>query len=209
MRLAKLSDLKKAQGIATSDTSQDTYLQGILEMITAVFENYLGRRISYVASDTTEELDGGDRDIKLANWPISGGTSPGWGVSSVKEAADGDFAAATALTPPTQFRINRERGVLTRWPDASRWLSGTKTVQVVYRYGWIGPDDTPVDNVEVAPRDLANAALAQAAAYIQRKLEPLPTSVSPTGPGGSVAQSGDYSLVHGAKMVLDGRKRMW
>lgn len=203
--LGSLVTLKRRLGIG--DTSQDTLLADCLAAATGEIERWCDRTIVYAAADITEQrCGGGYAELRLRCWPITS-------VVSVKEAADGDFAAATALTQDGDYRV-LERGRLVRLPYGATWISAGEflqalpTVQIVYRGGYAGPDDAPVSGVATAPQNLQEACILQAAHLYQRRTRPGASSSGMAGPGGSLTFEKEYGLLVAVQELLRGERRM-
>lgn len=163
MPLALLSNLKPRLDIEASDTSHDTLLTALLTGVSALFDQHYERGFLYIDSDVTEQLDGGRRDLLLKHWPITS-------IVSVKESMTCDWASATALTADVDYVKIPSRGRLTRLPKGTRWLDGPRVIQVVYRGGWLDPDD--LGTIAYVPAHIQEACLMQAVEFWNRKDEP-------------------------------------
>lgn len=194
MPIAKLADLKARLGI--SDSGEDALLTAVLEGVSALFDAELERTLLAEDADITETHDGGGWDVRLRRWPVTS-------VVSVKEAADYDWASATALAADSDYRVDAGRGVLTRLPDGSRWLDGPDVVQVIYRGGYWDPAQSSFE-FDAVPAHIQEAALLQAQELYRRiKAGELDaTSVTAAGPGGSVGRSRAVGILPLVKTLL-------
>lgn len=203
MPLARRSDLKTRFGV--TDSVADGRFDAALEAATRMIERWCDRSLLYAAADLTEQLDGGEFRIRVRRWPIVK-------LTSVKEAADYSFASATALTSNQDMFINTARGWIERLPIGTRWLDGPGVVQVVYRGGYIAPDDDAIytDPVSFVPEHIQQACLLQAADMYRRQDEP-GYKVVFGGGGGAAGVTGGFApeikMLAAVQELLRGERR--
>lgn len=171
MPLALLTDVKAALNLSDDD-SQDTLLARLIAWSGAVVEEYLGRKLLYVAPGEgalgdTETFDGDVFEVRVKRFPIVGDPV-------VKYAYDGDFDAADALVEGDDYRLERQRGRIIYLPKGYRWPDGAQVIQVgALCGGYYDPADTdPPTGVAVMPEHIQSACALQAIELYRRREEP-------------------------------------
>ncbi len=195
-RLCLLSDVRDRIGVEATDTANDDAIRGIIRGVSALFDQVTNRTLLLNASDATETLIPSGDMIHLKRYPIVS-------VTSVKEALDYDFAAATALTVNTAYRVMNQRGVIFRL--SIDWLKKHDSVQVVYKGGYVAPGDTPAASETALPGELREAAIMQSQFILKRRDDIGQTSHSNTG--FSVTTFSPMNLLPMVRAILKKHKR--
>jgi hypothetical protein len=187
-----LSNLKTWLG--STSTADDALLTAILEGVQASFDRYCDRTFLLTATDVTETFNGGFDVIAASRYPIVS-------VTSIKEAADWDFASATALTADSDYRVRVSNGLIHR---TGKWLRGVDVIQVLYRGGYVAAGSTPGAGETALPDEIKLAARIQAEHIYRHKEQFGLTSVSIGGAAASVSSAG---LLPEAARILDAHRR--
>ena len=156
--LAKLADLKS--WLKITDSVDDALLTQLLTGVSERFAQACNRTLE--RASLTEYHDGGIGAVSLKAYPIES-------VTSVKEAWDGDFDAATALTENSDWKQDPATGLIHRVLGV--FLSGINSVQVVYTGGYLPPDQTPSGEQVAVPNDIQQAVIEQCRFAWQRRDE--------------------------------------
>lgn len=146
------------EGLADNDgvipDSRRFFIELMIDAVTARMERECDREFLKPAT-ATAELCGGyeQRWLALRRWPVTKAE-----ITSIKEARDGDFDAATAIEP-TAYQVTPEGLVI----HLSRnWADGPQSVQVVHKGGL-------ARYVGAVPADLRYGATRQVATWWQRR----------------------------------------
>jgi hypothetical protein len=185
-RICTLADVKDRLGIASTDTGKDLVIGRIISGIGSLFDTFTGRSLIVNAADVTEYYKGLSSQLIVKRYPIVS-------ITSIKEALDYDFDAATALVANTDYRLTNggAGGILHRmytyWPDVP------DAVQIIYQGGYCSAGQTPGSGETAMPNDLREAAIEQASFILKRKDDIGLTSVG--FEGGSINKSGPMKLL--------------
>jgi hypothetical protein len=159
--LIGLSDLKIFMSITSS--SQDTQLESAIGYASTLIESYLERQIttrgSLIEYHSIEPP--ASCELYLGEWPIIS-------VTSVYE--DMTRVYATALVADTDYIVSKPGGKLIRVEAGSgtlAWLSGFRTVKVVYEAGRLSPGASTPEGATAVPLDLAQICAEVAATIFQ------------------------------------------
>jgi hypothetical protein len=151
LRLTTLQRVKDYLDIEKPDN--DRRIDALVLAVSADLERRMGRSLFLDAYTETFSPRGDQLRFPLKAWPVSS-------VSSVTEALDRDFSAATAIDPDSYLVRD---GVLI-FVDGYVPFPGTDTLQVVYTGGLASTTDAIV----LAYPDLEFAARLQVALVLQR-----------------------------------------
>jgi hypothetical protein len=158
--LCTIADIKTPLGLA-DETRHDTFLTALIAAFSRRADNFTGRVLQDTGAAVTEYYRGGCDLLQLRRYPIVS-------ITSIKEAWDRDWDAATALVADTDYWISdAESGILERlyatWPD------GSGRTQVIYRGGFAEPDAVLAAGQTALPADLREAARLQCTMIFQRR----------------------------------------
>lgn len=132
--LATLAQVRQLLGFADGDTEHDALLTAILRRVSDRLARYAGRVsgglpcLEKSAGDIVQYFSPEARTGVL--WLPA---RPVVIVTEIKEAAYGEFTAATALVENTDYQLAADRGELIR---IGTWLAGDLTVRVTYTGGY-------------------------------------------------------------------------
>lgn len=194
--LCTLEDLKTRLGLGSE---QDAMLTRIIASFAAIAKTWTGRTLIAPAADATEYYTGCGEFLQVTAYPIIG-------ITSIKEAADYDYANATALVANTDYRLVKGglRGVLHRsWCD---WLALPDGIQIVYRGGYCAAGVTPSTGEYELPDDLREAAIEQCS-FIFKRRDDIGVS-SNSIQGGSINVFANMDLLPMVKQILDSYRRV-
>ncbi len=148
-----------------NDTDHDTFLEPLIDQVSARFETFTGRR--FTASERTETFDGGARLYYMDAFPIDLGETLTVSIDGSVQVLNTDyFVKATAgLIEFRSKTLNSEPNIVEIvWTGGYAVASGDGTVEV--------------------PDDLQGACLLQCAFQFKRRKEPGLTAVAT--PDGSI-----------------------
>jgi len=159
-RICTLADVKDRLG--ESNTAHDDTINRIILGLAAIFDNETRRRLIVNAADVTEYYTGRSPMLQTKRYPIVA-------ITSIKEAYDYDFDAATALVADTDYRMlaGGESGILHRCYCS--WAEVRDAIQIIYRGGYCSAGQTPGDGEYAMPADLREAAILQATFIFKRR----------------------------------------
>jgi len=194
--ICTLADCKTRRGLSTTDN--DTLLERIIAGVQSAFENYCRRPLLLTAAAVTEYYTGSGPYLQLNRYPIAA-------ITSIKEAADFDFTAATALVADSDYRLIRsgKSGVL--YSTLGSWDPNPDAIQVVYRGGFVAAGGTVGTGETALPADLREAAIEQAVFLFQRKDDMGLVSVNYQG--GAINKQVDMNLLPQVKLILDNYRK--
>jgi hypothetical protein len=194
--LCTLDDCKTRRGLTNTDS--DTLLARIIMGVHSAFESYCRRPLLLSAAAVTEYYTGQGRHLQLARYPIAA-------ITSIKEAADFNFTAATALVADEDYRVisSGTKGVLRSMLGS--WDPNPDAIQVVYRGGFVAAGDAAGTGETALPDDLREAAIEQAVFLFQRKDDMGLVAVS--GVGGSINKQVDMNLLPQVRQILDNYRK--
>lgn len=161
--LISLSDLKTFMSITSAGA--DTQLERAIGYASQLIESHLDRLVTTQGAITEyHSLEHPSRpDLFLGDWPIIS-------VTSVHEDATRAYDPLTPLVVDTDYIVSSPVGKLIRVQSgagAFNWLSGFRTVKVVYEAGYLKPgEDEPVGAAAV-PADLTQVCAELAATIYQ------------------------------------------
>lgn len=197
-RICMLTDVKDRLGI--SDTEHDMAINRIISGLESIFDQHTNRNLLVNASDVTEYYSAisGEKRIVLNRYPIVS-------VTSIKESYSYDFAAVTALTEDTDYRLLRggKNGILYR--IYTNWAAFEDGIQVIYRGGYCSAGQTPGSSEFALPADLREAAIEQASFFFKRRDDLGLAGVS--FEGGSISKFSSMDLLPMVKKILDNYKK--
>lgn len=142
-------------GVSEADQQ---WVEMLIEAFTERVEYETDRKLRRAIVTETFSTIPGQRSIRVGRYPIEA-------VTSIKEALDGDFAAADFMdTDSYEILSGGDRGLITLRYRPFR--SGAGSVQIVYTGGLLRTDS---GGSTWAPYDLRNAAIRQVVYMIQRR----------------------------------------
>lgn len=154
-----LSDLKTYLNLAGSN--QDAQLEVAIGAASGCIESYLKRQIpSRGAITEYHSLECAGAELYLGDWPIVS-------VTSVNEDSTRTYGSTGLLVVDTDYIVSKRSGKLVRavlGGGARGWLSGFRTVKVVYLAGYMPPDASTPAGATAIPEDLRLVCLEVAAA---------------------------------------------
>lgn len=181
--------------LGLTGTTSKTVIEQIIDGVTDQFAKFLKRPIFRSATRTDLLTGDWSNVLQLTMFPVES-------ITSVKVAADVDFASATALTANDDYRFEPESGLLFR--EADVWPKYRRGIQVIYVAGYVHPDDTPTGDNVALPDDIISAAIQQTVwEYNQRKS--YGQKGERTGDG-SVTLIETADLLPSVKRILEGYK---
>jgi hypothetical protein len=189
--LCTRDDLRERCNIEDSDTQYDALMDSIIRGVSGKFDIETNRTLLLNASDVTETFKGGLGVIIVPRFPIVS-------VTSVTESLDYDWASETALTADDDYRVVKKTGSIYRLHCT--FLSGPDVVQIVYKGGYVGPEDTATTSQTALPDEIREAAIQQAQFIFQRREAVGLTSTS--SPGLSVSTYSGSDMMPQVKSVL-------
>jgi len=136
--LIELAPTKIYLGIPSTETSQDTLVEGFINSCSSLSENYCNRKFREV--EHTERFNGvGITEILLSHWPINS-------ITSIHVDDKRQFGVDNLLDPSNYEVFNDETGdgfIVERF-DAI-FPRARKNIQVIYKAGYVAFDDVPAD----------------------------------------------------------------
>lgn len=189
--LCTLADVKSRLGMTTADN--DVLLERIIAGVEAIFNKHVMYPLIAPAADVTEYYTGCGCYLQLNSRPIIS-------ITSIKEAVDYDFAAATALVANVDYRIVKggKNGILYR--IAMDWLNVPDCTEIKWRGGYCAAGITPATGEFALPDDLREAAILQTTLVFKRKDDIGLSSVG--AQGGSASKFTDIELLPMVKEIL-------
>jgi hypothetical protein len=148
--LVTLAQLKAFLNIPTATTTWDTVLEMIIDMVSGLCSEFLGREALGKATYSTVYLDSeGEADFWLPNYPIV----------SITSIYENDVLLTEGLTSDYVFyasegRVHRIGGT---------WAKGTKMIKITYVAGYAVQGATPGTGEVALPGGLKYACLLQCA----------------------------------------------
>lgn len=116
--------------LGITDTSQDTFLEQLVNRSYKILEIYCGRKMK--AADYTEYLDGPDDESRdtllLDQFPINS-------VASLYDDLDRAFGSET-LVAATDYVIYKERGIVKLFRNESAFQKGIQNIKITYNAGY-------------------------------------------------------------------------
>jgi len=199
-RICTLADVKDRLGKNTSETEFDGTLNRIILGIEVLFVGYTRRRLLQTAAAVTEYYTAEGSKLLLKSYPIIA-------IISIKQAADYNFDAATALVANTDYRLinSGKNGIIYSTLGFGYWLQAEEAIEIVYRGGFCAAGQVPAAGETAMPADLREAAIEQATFIFKRKDDIGLSGVSMQG--GSISKFSDMELLPLVKQVLDNYKR--
>jgi len=195
--LCTINDVKSRLGITTTDN--DVLLTRIIAGVEAIFNKHVMFNLIAPASDITEYYTGCGRYLQLNSYPIIS-------ITSIKEAVDYDFVAATPLIANSDYRIvgGGRKGILYR--ISMDWFNVPDCTEIKWRGGFCAAGVTPAAGEFALPDDLREAAIMQTTLVFKRKDDIGLSSVG--AQGGSASKFADMELLPMVKEILDNYKRI-
>ena len=192
-----LADIKTRLGQTKTDF--DEIINSIIIGIDGMFEAYCGRPLLMTSEDVTEYV-GADmawRRLLLRRYPIIS-------ITSIKEASDYDFDAATALVLNTDYRpVNSGlNGIILRLDDY--WPAGEDVIEVKYRGGYCGAGEAAAKGEYALPAELREAAIMQGCFMFKRKDDLGLSAIN--SQSGSINKFADVDFLPLVKKTLDNPK---
>lgn len=197
-RICTVFDIKDRLGISADTTEYDKLLTRLVNGIESIFNSHCDRQFLLTDTDVTEYYTGCGRQLLLKRYPIVA-------VTSIKQAADYDFASATALTEDTDYRqINAgKNGII--YLAYTNWLGTPDSIQVIYRGGYRAAGKTVGSGETAVPNDLREAAILQATFVFKRKDD---IGLASTGfQGGSISKFSAIKLLPMVEQILKKYRR--
>lgn len=188
------ADVKDRLGLTSSE--YDTVIDRIILGIESIFNKETHRKLVLNAADETYDFTGGMSIIVLPRYPIVS-------VTSIKEAIDYDFAAATALLSGTDYKLNYDSGRLYRLNE--EWLDWPDGCRIIYKGGYKAAGATPSTGETAMPDDLREAAILQSSFVFKRRDDIGLSSVSHDG--GSIQSFSSLDLLPQVKNILESYQR--
>lgn len=168
--IASLAQIRARLQMKAGFTADDAWLsQALLE----VSRDVEGWAKWSLRRDTATEIHGEERSYSILGLDK---VHPIESVTSVKEAADRDFASADALIEDEDFVVYEDRNQLARMGGV--WVWGRKVIEVVYVGGYVTPDEMPEAGQQVMPADLVGFVLDEAELRYRQRGKAGMTSVS-------------------------------
>lgn len=123
--LCTTAQVKSYLGDMSAD--DDTDIDSLCTQVTKFVQNYC--RQTFTETTVTEYHGGGGREIVLKETPVQS-------VTSVHESTDIPrvYGASQLLTADTDYLLDDDYAIL--WRHSRKWLSGPRTVKVVYVAGY-------------------------------------------------------------------------
>ncbi|MDD5011966.1 MAG: hypothetical protein PHQ00_07575 [Phycisphaerae bacterium] len=196
-QLCTIADIKDRLGIG-SNTEYDAMLNRIILGLEEIFNNETGRKLLMTDSDVTEYYTGESAFLQLERYPVIS-------ITSIKESALYTFGDESALTANTDYRLTKEakNGIIYRMN--CKWSGYEDSIQLVYRGGYCGADETPGTGEHALPADLREAAIMQACFIYKRRSDIGLSSVS--AEGGSISKFSAMDLLPLVKVTLTKYRR--
>ncbi len=145
--LTTRDDLKLYLGIDAADSSEDDFLDDLIDYASERIETHCGRR--FASEALTEYLDGpGTTELVLSRRPVTE-------LTSVRIDSERDFGEDTEVDS-SELVLHAESGVVER--DGAVFPRGASNVRVVYTAGYAAvPDDLALACVKLAAAWYAHA----------------------------------------------------
>lgn len=122
--------------LKTTGTSEDTFLEFLVNRASKLAASYCGR--SFVSASRTEYHDGDEQDLLLLIvYPVAS-------VASIYDDPTRVFGADT-LVATTDYIVEEEGGMVRLWNQKSRFFKGRGNVKVTYTAGYTAGSDVPAD----------------------------------------------------------------
>lgn len=204
MALLKLTNAQRVRELmseADKALNPSAHFTAVLDRlvlaVSAEVERYLGRKLNSEARTEVHSPRAWQRAIVLSAYPVAT-------VTSVKQASDRDFAAATAMAS-TEYALQAEFGLL-QFDEPLQ--GGPGTVQVVYTGGLVANEaaDAHLTALEAAYPDLVLAATMWAKLLYDRRH--LVGVASKSVKGTAVASLPGGTPPPEIKQLLDGYRRL-
>lgn len=184
-QLCTIADIKDRLGIG-SNTEYDSMLNRIILGLEDIFDGETGRKLLMTNDDVTEYYTGGCEYLQLERYPVIS-------ITSIKESALYTFGDEPALTANTDYRLAKEgeNGIIYRM--GYKWSGYEDSIQIIYRGGYCGADESPGEGEHALPADLREAAIMQASFIYKRRSDIGLSSVS--AEGGSISKFSAMDLL--------------
>jgi hypothetical protein len=196
--LCTLADVKTRLGIEDK-TDFDTIINSIIAGIDGMFDIEADWPLLMTDEDVTDCFSSEDcRSYLLLN------RHPIISITSIKEASDYDFEAATALVLNTDYRPANAglNGIIYRINDC--WLAGEGVIEVKYRGGYCGAGEAAAQGEYALPVELREVAIEQAELLFKRKDDIGLSAIS--SQGGSISKFAEVELLPWIKKLLNSSK---
>ena len=183
-QLCTIADIKDRLGIGVSNIEYDALINRIILGVEEIFNSETGRTLLMTSDDVTEYYTGGCPYLQLERYPVIS-------ITSIKESALYTFGDESALTADTDYRLAKEgkNGIIYRL--GYKWSDFEDAIQIIYRAGYCGADETPGVGEHALPANLREAAIMQVSFIFKRRNDIGLSSVSAEGGAINVFSSMD------------------